>query len=518
MATPSGTVDTATNILSGQVRPEWVIEPFDREIPKILSPEVRVAAIASRDEQTKVEQLQRIAEARINEIRGNPRLSEEERRNLIGKLEAAKTGGNAGEIAQALAVAITTVAIEEKVEEVDGEVGEAIAATAVGKRYGLSGVELRRVRMLSRKIDLGDTKAVEAHVEQLLGDEVPKEARQQLAADGAAMLKAHPQAVAQWNAASTEARMEVMGAYVATQRDMKALEKDTHLSEATRRTIKTADHLGLESDSRMRALIGGLKEHTLSEEAFVEQSQNLIKEQEAKIEKEMDAAVKVLPEALQHALQGMDAGKISHAALGAFDHLNKVHGKFEKLSTKEQAALRAFSASKTAVIMETLGSEALSPELAQKLERGAGTLAERTQAAMEVLKEHMPPELANFASKRPDLLKLKVEETLEALDARGVAVRNAETVLAQTDQFKQVASCVDTGVMEEMQCRGYFAETPAPAPAPAEPKPDMAALLSGVQLSGAVSGGTDMAFANGWPPAGQTPAAARPVEPGVQLT
>lgn len=449
-------VDTDVDIRTGRVSPAALAQHVlvgNREDP------------AKLDEKLRVEKLQRIAEAHISEIRSNPYLSSKGRADLVARLESAIASGDAN----ALGLSIVNVVIAEKIEEADKETEE-LLDTLLGGRYGLNALEMERVHRMSRRIDLSNRSSIYQFAEGLVDPDMPSALHRQQADDLANHIQQHPENVAAWNKASDAAREEASAAYVGAQKDLKSLEADKRFPSA-KETLVMADHLGLEADKEVQDLLRAAKAGKINDKDLSAKLLPHIEQQKAKVKAEMRDALEMMPENVRNLAHEIgDESAIIHAAIGALKKQKKNPG--YHLTEKEEAAVRVFALSKNAVITKMLGDNALTIDRGISLDQGIGSIEQRTEKALKVIQNDMPPELANIP---PKVLKRMVHETLEEADKRGVPVHKLDELdkptlvsfseIVTTDVRQQLAA----ERLRDSEARGQVSPAESLALAPSNP-------------------------------------------------
>jgi DNA-binding Lrp family transcriptional regulator len=381
-----------------------------------------LAAAASRDQsqEQKLAELQQQVAAQILAIEGNPNLSPSEKANRIDNLRSAVKGGNI----RGIEAAIQNSAAAVRSEETENKISEAISY-AIMEEYDLDEVQARRVRILSKAVDTSDEKSVTQFAEALVKPDMPENLRKEQVKLTAQALQKHPELLAAHNAATPQARVEAMAAYVAGQRDFVLLEKDPRYS-GIKQKLERADRFGLEANPEVQKLLIAAKKGEISSDELGNKLDEHTNTQLGILKQHMNQAREILPPETQAILKTIGDGKNKAIVDLAEATLIKFKSDPAFIPNKEEkAALQSFALSRDMVITKMLGDNALTISRGISFEKETGTLEQRTERAFAYIQERMPPELANYSI---DVIKSRIQNSLQAMDSKNLKIQDADTL------------------------------------------------------------------------------------------
>lgn len=387
--------------------------------------------------QRELERLERIANQRIEEISGNPSLTLAEKRELIGKLRNAIATGSIASINEAL----TQVKVAETVAESE------IEPETLAIAYGLNMADAARVQQMAARIDLNSPVSIRNFADAMADTRLPEPLRSQLVADHTAHIQKHPGMVEAWNAASEKARIEASADYIRAKNQFDALTNNPNYAGA-KEILEVADYLGLEANREVQKLLLKASKGQLTDTELATQlTPHIVQQKKRLIEEIVSAKETVLeshPEKVS--LIGGDAEEIMDIARKAMRAKRKDPN--YQFTPREEANIEVFLLSRETVLTKALGNNALTIDKGISLEKEAGTLEQRTDRAMKVLQENMPPELSGLAEKNPDKLRRMVQETLKEADERGLKVSEVDTLKGK--ELYAYAASVHADVQREI--------------------------------------------------------------------
>lgn len=344
-----------------------------------------------------------------------------EKADYIARLQDARTSGNPSKMLLALAEVGASVKTDAQFDSPTIIEQEAVNAA--------------RLARMSQNVNIGDSNAVRSFFEDVtktFSGDLPESTQKMIAEINAA--NPDKTSLMLQNASDPAIKESLYAKAQTTDKLMDQLDKDPAYSEEVKALINKAQSMGLIADKDVQELMKRAAEHSISEDELKASLQTEVKLQlqayNARLTEERARLSPELQEALNHIGDGSNkavyeryVAEVEAMKKYAADHKNSLAG-YEFSSKESEAAVIAIAAAKNESIVKIISSDAIAATY--KLERADGlTYEERLKNAVEAVKEHLPPELANIPG-GDATIRTMVDNAMKELDKRNINIKDAD--------------------------------------------------------------------------------------------